>query len=431
MNAERQTKIEEIYHASLDISAESRSEFLAAACGTDEELQNEIRSLLCFAEVTSSLIDKPPLDIAAEIFSGRIQAEIVGTNIKHYKILAQIGTGGMGDVYLAEDTRLERRVAIKFIKTEFSENPTQLRRFIREAKTASSLNHPNIITVYEIGKTKNSQFIATEFIEGKTLRRAINEGSLNLGEILDIAVQVANALHAAHSAGVIHRDIKPENIMLREDKLVKVLDFGLVKLVGKRYRKDKIPVPLPVNQEPSQILANNLTAPDLLMGTVAYISPEQARLAPIDARSDVWSLTIVLYEMASGCQPFKGKTARATIDSILNDEPAALADYIPSELQRILRKGLQKNAEDRYQTAPELLGDLKLCQKNFADEAEFERDAAAAVSHGKTSQDKTIVSSPLRARTDAVLQSGSNNPSAPNSFSDRSGKTNFSQPRFW
>ena len=230
MNAQKLSKIEEIYHAALETAPAERSSFLANACGDDDELRREVESLLSFAGVASSLIDKPPMDVAAEIFAAKKPSKIVGTKVGHYKILSKIGAGGMGEVFLAQDTRLERRVAVKFISPEFAQDPDRLHRFIREAKTASALNHPNILTVHEIGKTKKTRFIATEFIDGKTLRKVINENSLTFDETLDIAIQVATALNAAHSAGIFHRDIKPENIMLRDDGLVKVLDFGLAKL---------------------------------------------------------------------------------------------------------------------------------------------------------------------------------------------------------
>lgn len=362
MIAERLAKIEEIYHNILEIPSEKRTSFLSDICGDDEELRSEVQSLLSFSEVESELIDMPPHDVAAEIFSGKRKSKIIGRKIGHYKIISQIGEGGMGEVFLAEDIELERRAAIKFIKTEFAEDPDQLSRFLREAKTASSLNHPNIITVYEIGKSKNSHFIATEFIEGKTLREAINERSLTLEQILDIAAQVATALCAAHSAGIFHRDIKPENIMIRDDKLIKVLDFGLAKLQGSEKLKNEESLVLKqfqAAQNHSSIGSQSLTAPGSIMGTAAYISPEQARLEMIDARSDVWSLGVVIYEMCAGNKPFKGNTPIEVINSILENTASPHCDGIPKEVNRIIAKSLQKNANNRYQTTKEFLLDLE------------------------------------------------------------------------
>lgn len=369
MNAERLSTIEEIYHAALAVDINRRSDFLSDICGDDLELRGEVETLLSFADVTSSVIDQPPSDVAAEMVAEARNSPSVGTKIKHYKIVSQIGVGGMGEVFMALDTRLERNVAIKFIKTEFVKDKDKLRRFQQEARNASSLNHPNILTVYEIGNSKHGQFIAAEFIEGKTLRKVMNEGELSLTEILEIAIQAATALEAAHSAGIIHRDIKPENIILRRDGLVKVLDFGLAKLVGNPNQEGELSSRLPTTKPQSRILDPQLTASDLMMGTVAYISPEQACLEPIDARSDVWSLSIVLFEMLNGRQPFKGKTPAETIASILNAEAPQIAVEIPEELRRILAKGLQKNAANRYQTSAELLHDLKRFQKESAIES--------------------------------------------------------------
>ncbi|NNE99403.1 MAG: protein kinase [Pyrinomonadaceae bacterium] len=407
MKAERLAKIEEYYHAALDVSVKERPAFLREVCGSDIEIRREVESLLSFADVNSSLIDKPPIDVAAEIFSPEKQPEIVGTRIAHYEILSRIGSGGMGEVYLAADTQLERQVAIKFIKPDFSRDPHQVRRFLREAKTASSLNHPNIITVYEIGNTKNTPFIATEYIEGKTLRQSMKEGSLTFDESINIAVQVATALNAAHSAGIYHRDIKPENIMLRDDHLVKVLDFGLAKLAGVRKLStektsdQKAPVLAEqpaTNTEPS-VTNPQLTAPGLVMGTAAYMSPEQARVDSVDARTDIWSLGVVVYEMVSGKKPFQGETSSEMIGAILEEKPVALDDETPDELRRILAKALEKDADDRFQSAEELLQELM----RFRNETGFKTSAArvrSAMLSDVTSQNRSRISSPGRPGID-------------------------------
>jgi serine/threonine protein kinase len=250
-----------------------------------------------------------------------------GTVINQYKIISAIGKGGMGEVYLAEDTKLDRKVAIKFLNEEFSKDADKLRRFVQEAKAASALNHPNILTIHEIGEIDGKNYIATELIDGKTLRDHLShKESLQLNQILKIGVQVSEALSAAHHAGIIHRDIKPENIMIRKDGYAKVLDFGLAKLSEQPATAS--------GEDATKVQVN--TTPGMVMGTVSYMSPEQARGNPTDARTDIWSLGVVLYEMLAGKLPFTGETVNHTIVSILEKEPQRL-DNVPDELQRMLR----------------------------------------------------------------------------------------------
>ncbi|MEP6788140.1 MAG: serine/threonine-protein kinase, partial [Acidobacteriota bacterium] len=247
----------------------------------------------------------------------------VDTLIGHYRIVSKIGAGGMGEVYLAQDTKLDRKVAIKFLNQEFNKDADKLNRFFQEAKAASALNHPNILTVYEIGETDDTNYIVTELIDGKTLReRLSHQESLQLNQILKIGVQVSEALSAAHQAGIIHRDIKPENIMIRKDGYAKVLDFGLAKLSEHK--------PANASSEDATRAQVN-TTPGMVMGTVSYMSPEQARGNPTDARTDIWSLGIVLYEMLAGRVPFTGETVNHTIVSILEKEPQRL-ENVPDEL---------------------------------------------------------------------------------------------------
>src|SRR6185295_13245365 len=237
---------------------------------------------------------------------------MVSPNISHYRILRKLGAGGMGEVYLAEDINLERQVALKVLPSDVAEDEDHLRRFVLEAKAASALNHPNILTVYEIGKFENSRYIATELINGETLRHRLKGAPLSLRESLDVAIQVTSALNAAHCAGIIHRDIKPENIMIRPDGLVKVLDFGLAKLLA------------PVTGEAdsaAETLARGLTRPGIIMGTLHYMSPEQMRGQPLDARSDIFSLGAVLYEMLMGAGPFSKPTQGDIIAAILTETP--------------------------------------------------------------------------------------------------------------
>ena len=275
----------------------------------------------------------------------------------------------MGEVYLALDTELNRTVAIKILPAEMASNEQRLRRFIQEAKAASALNHPHIITIHEIGNTADTRFIATEFIDGDTLRQRIRSGSQRLNDILEIAIQTTSALAAAHAAGIIHRDIKPENIMVRRDGYVKVLDFGLAKLAQPSNSTTD-------SNAPTQAMVN--TGEGIVMGTATYMSPEQAKGIDLDARTDLWSLGVVLYEMISGRGPFVGDTAADSISLILQKDPVPLTRFapeIPSELQRIVNKALTKDREERYQTAKDLLIDLRNLKKKLDVDAEMDRTA--------------------------------------------------------
>ena len=290
-----------------------------------------------------------------------------GSTLLHYRIVEKIGAGGMGEVYSAQDTRLDRKVAIKFLHEEFSKDADKLTRFVQEAKAASALNHPNILTVYEIGEVDGKNYISTELIDGKTLREHLSHKEpLQLNQILKIGVQVSEALSAAHQAGIIHRDIKPENIMLRKDGYAKVLDFGLAKLSEPKA----VAIGSEGSEDATRVRVN--TTPGLVMGTVSYMSPEQARGKVTDARTDIWSLGVVLYEMLSGRVPFTGETVNHTIVSILEKEPLLL-ENVPAELQRIVRKSMTKDVDMRYQTAHDLLIDLKNLRRDLDIQGELER----------------------------------------------------------
>jgi serine/threonine protein kinase/tetratricopeptide (TPR) repeat protein len=313
------------------------------------------------------------------------------TIIGHYRIVSKIGAGGMGEVYLAQDTKLDRKVAIKFLHEEFSKDGDKLNRFVQEAKAASALNHPNILTVYEIGEVDGKNYIATELIDGQTLREPLSHKEpLPLNTILKIGVQVSEALSAAHQAGIIHRDIKPENIMLRKDGYAKVLDFGLAKLSE----------PRPVgatrsagSEDATRVQVN--TTPGMVMGTVSYMSPEQARGKETDARTDIWSLGVVLYEMLAGKLPFAGETINHTIVSILEKEPLLL-ENVPAELQRIVRKSMTKDVEMRYQSARDLLIDLKNLRRDLDIQGELERSITPnrATTTESTQENETQVYAP-------------------------------------
>src|SRR6266542_3159571 len=293
----------------------------------------------------------------------------VGARLGRYEIRSLLGAGGMGEVYLAQDTMLERNVALKVLPADLAANENRMQRFIREAKAASALNHPNILTIHEIGQQDEHHFIATEYIEGESLRQHITRSRMGLRETLDVISQVASALAAAHQAGIIHRDIKPENIMVRRDGLIKVLDFGLAKLVATTPQEDK-------DAEAPTMTKVVKTDPGIVMGTANYMSPEQARGMEVDARSDLWSLGVVLYEMVAGRLPFEGKTTSDVIATILHHEPPSLLLYrpnMPAEVERIVEKTLTKDVEERYQLAKELNVDLKRLKQHLEIEAELER----------------------------------------------------------
>jgi eukaryotic-like serine/threonine-protein kinase len=314
-----------------------------------------------------------------------------GAKLNRYEIRSKIAEGGMGEVYLALDTELNRTVAIKILHQTVAANEQRLRRFIQEAQAASALNHPHILTIYEIGSAGDSRFIATEFIDGDTLRKRINSGAQNLNEILEIAIQTTSALAAAHAAGIIHRDIKPENIMIRRDGYVKVLDFGLAKLIEPlAFASD--------DEAPTKAMVN--TREGAIMGTANYMSPEQTRGVDVDARTDVWSLGVVLYELITGKGPFVGETATDSISNILQKEPAPLTRYVkdvPSELERIVGKALTKDREERYQTAKDLLIDLRSLKRKLEVDAELDRKGTSELSgplSTASGSPATIASSP-------------------------------------
>ena len=324
------------------------------------------------------------------------------TLVGRYEILSHIGAGGMGEVYLAQDTRLRRRVALKVLPADAVNNRERLHRFEQEAQTASALNHPNIITIHEIGIEGETHFIATEFIEGETLRQKLQMSRLDIGETLNIAAQIAAALDAAHKSGIVHRDIKPENIMLREDGLVKVLDFGLAKLIEK---KDVAPID---TQAPTQ--AQVRTIPGVVMGTVAYMSPEQARGQQVDERTDIWSLGVMLFEMVAGTRPFEGETPSDVIASILKTEPVRLKRFAPEireELDRIVTKTLLKKREQRYQTARDLALDLTNLKQRLELKGDLGRKVPSEESkeHADTRSDEWKSDASQSAAT--IIDSGS------------------------
>ena len=364
MTPERWQQINDLYHGSLEREPAEREAFLARACGGDADLRLEVESLIASHEQLDGFIEQPVFDAVARLLTADRAELLAGRRISHYEILAELGTGGMGEVYLAQDTRLGRQVAIKLLRDRFTSEKDRVLRFQQEARSASALNLPNIVTIHEIGEVDNRHYIATEFIDGQTLREIITTGPLPYAEALDVAIQVTNALAAAHESGIIHRDIKPENIMVRRrDHLVKVLDFGLAKLMD----------------EPSDKLSTDLSAatlletdPNTVMGTLSYMSPEQARRLPVDTRTDVFSLGVVIYELIGGCRPFGGSTHADLMMSILEKNPVPLSAHrpdLPRELERIVTRALEKNADDRYQTIQEMSADLRRLSQQLRNQA--------------------------------------------------------------
>jgi TolB-like protein/predicted Zn-dependent protease len=371
--------IEQIYRAALDQEPDQVGAFLDKACKDDEVLRRKVEALLSSRQRADNFIETSAVGLATKIIQNGQDRSLVGETIGHYKISESIGSGGMGEVYLATDTVAGRKAALKLLPLRFTGDAARLKRFEQEARAVVGLNHPNILTVYEIGEDHSIHYIASELIEGETLRDRLTRGQMQLSEALDVAIQIASALTAAHHAGIVHRDIKPENIMLRPDGYVKVLDFGIAKLA-----EQEVPMTMP-RDEALLLVETNLGS---VLGTVRYMSPEQACGEHVDQSTDIWSLGVVLYEMLTGHAPFTGDTpARSAtalqagpqdvMFSILEKEPPPLARYVthaPAELQQIISKTLRKDRAQRYHSAHELLQALKHLRRKL--EAELERAAA-------------------------------------------------------
>src|SRR5881392_2095656 len=353
MTPARLQTIEEIFYAALDQEPDDVARFLETACEGDQVLRRKVEALLASRQRVGNFIEDSALGIATRIIENGQADLLVGQTFGHYKISKRIGSGGMGEVYLATDVTAGRKAALKLLPARFTGDAERLKRFQQEARAVVGLNHPNILTVYEIGEDHSTHYIASELIEGETLRQRLTRGRMELSEAVDVAIQVASALAAAHEAGIVHRDINPGNIMLRPDGYVKVLDFGIAKLA-----EQEVPVTIPTD-EALLLVETNLGS---IVGTARYMSPEQALGAPVDKRTDIWSLGVVLYEMVTGHQPFTGETPREVMTSILEKEPLPLTSYnkqtLP-ELQQIISKTLRKDRKERYQSAHELLEALK------------------------------------------------------------------------
>ncbi|MGH9966477.1 MAG: protein kinase domain-containing protein [Pyrinomonadaceae bacterium] len=316
-------------------------------------------------------------------------------NLRHYRIVSRLGVGGMGEVYLARDTKLDRKVALKILPEDLNIEAERMRRFVQEAKAASALNHPNIITIYEIGEAGNKHFIAAEYIDGETLRSRLNRGPMPLNSVLDAGVQIASALQAAHEAKIIHRDIKPENVMVRPDGLIKLLDFGIAKV-------SEPATALSADAEAVTTIKGG-TSPGFIVGTAAYMSPEQAKGQVVDARTDIFSFGVVLYEMLTGRKPFEGETAMDVIGATLHKEPLPIRQLMPeapSEIERIINKLLRKDCNERYQTVKDVLVDLKDVRK----ELEFQDKLKVTAASGEKPKTEGSSVTPVTAQTNSSAE---------------------------
>jgi len=370
MTPERYKRVGQLFDEALELAPEQRAAWLAQACGADTALRGEVENLIANQVGSKEFLSRPAMGIAASLLAQNKHVSLLGQRISHYQILSLLGEGGMGEVYLAEDTQLGRRVALKVLAVHLTDKKEWLQRLEQEARAASALNHPNILTIYEIGESNDVRFIAAEYVSGETLRECLGRERFTVSEALDIGMQVVTALEAAHQAGIVHRDVKPENVIVRKDGLVKLLDFGIAKLTEK-------PLESLTTEAPTRALIK--TSPGRVMGTMAYMSPEQVRGQTVDARADEWSLGVMLYEMLTGRLPFAGETVSDTIAAILKTEaepPTSLHSEIPAELERIVLKTLRKKAEERYQHIKDLLIDLRDARQDLEFEAKLERMSA-------------------------------------------------------
>ncbi len=412
MDGDRWRQIDRLFEAALEIEPAARAGYLAKACAGDEEMRREVEELLATEADPGNLQDAPTVDAAALLTEDEQPATMSGRELGHYRLISLLGAGGMGEIYLAEDARLRRRVALKLLPVKFTHDEARLRRFKREARAVSSLNHPNILTIHDIGQSDGIHFIATEFVEGHTLRHMLREGAFTLSDALEIAIQIAGALEAAHRTAVIHRDIKPENIMVRPDRLVKVLDFGLAKLTERKLTHGAEAI------TPTAFI----TQPGSVMGTPRYMSPEQARGLKVDPRTDIYSLGVVLYEMIAGLSPFGGETPADIMVAVLHYKAPPIANYrpgVPDELQRIVSKAMAKDPVNRYQTVTDLISDLKLVRaKVELDHAPAEPRRGVETGSGETGRVTLIVdsgdkkTSPLLAAAPEQISPDSAEPSS-------------------
>ena len=403
---QRWQRVKEIFEGALQKHGAEREAFLDRVCNGETEVREEVESLLRSYEVAGSFMESPAVAHAADVLEQKLTA---GQRIKHYQIVNLIGEGGMGEVYLATDTILGRRVALKVLPAFVSKDPERLRRFTQEARTASRLSHPNVCVVHEIGETDDGRpFIAMEYVEGMTLRQRIRSHAMKLGDVLDIAIQIAEALIAAHAAGIVHRDIKPENIVIRPEGYVKILDFGLAKLTERHKGLTHTTM--------STLLFQS--SPGTVMGTAAYMSPEQARGISVDERTDIWGLGVVLYEMASGRPPFTGETATDVVVAIVEREQPPISQHVegvPPELERIVKKALRKDRNERYQIVKELAIDLRSLRRELEVNSLLERSISPGAEAGgeyarASTRDRVVDTKEQQGRTMILPARGRSRP---------------------
>jgi serine/threonine protein kinase/Tol biopolymer transport system component len=394
-------RVKEIFDGALELHGDERAAFLDRACDGDNDVREEVESLLRSYEVAGSFMEAPAIAQAADDLASE-QKLTPGQRIKHYQIVNLIGEGGMGEVYLAADTILGRRIALKVLPAFVSKDPERLRRFTQEARAASRLSHPNVCVVHEIGETDDGRpFIAMEYVEGMTLRERIRNQAMKLGDVLDVAIQIAEGLSAAHEAGIVHRDIKPENIMIRPEGYVKILDFGLAKLTERHQSATTTTMPTLLFR----------STPGVVIGTAAYMSPEQARGVAVDERTDIWGLGVVLYEMASGRAPFTGETPTDVVVAIVERDQPPISQHVegaPPELERIVKKALRKDSNERYQIVKEMAIDLRSLRRELEMNSMLERSivtgsgasASSEYARASTGRDRNVTTRELKqART--------------------------------